>query len=86
MSTAKLYFPLWLRLLFTMLSSSGNNTDGEIFPQTSRSQIKKNEYDAMQGKLVLIIQSMSPTKSGARSRKRSLPRAHRMAPFIRNLW
>ncbi|TNN74967.1 hypothetical protein EYF80_014712 [Liparis tanakae] len=28
---------------------------------------------------------MSPTKSGARSRKRSLPIAHRLAPFMQNL-
>lgn len=30
-------------------------------------------------------QRMSPTKSGAKSRKRSFPIAHRVAPFIQNL-
>lgn len=30
-------------------------------------------------------QRMSPTKSGARSRKRSFPIAHRVAPFMQNL-
>lgn len=29
---------------------------------------------------------MSPTKSGASSRKHSLPRAHNAAPFIQNFW
>lgn len=30
-------------------------------------------------------QRMSPTKSGAKSRKRSFPIAHRVAPFMQNL-
>lgn len=30
-------------------------------------------------------QRMSPTKSGAKSRKRSFPMAHRAAPFMQNL-
>lgn len=31
-------------------------------------------------------QRISPTKSGASSRKHSLPRAHRAAPFMQNFW
>lgn len=37
-------------------------------------------------KISRCSQRMSPTKSGASSRKHSLPRAQRAAPFMQNFW
>lgn len=93
MTRAKLRLPVWLLLLWKMptvccIGASGNITHyhSVFFSHAAVREIKCLQIKALPfWSISKCSQRMSPTKSGAKSRKRSFPIAHRVAPFMQNL-
>lgn len=88
----------WLRCPFEILRESRafkaalTGTAAQVGRHTLQSSQEQTNYplwrsqDSPFCKISRCSQRISPTKSGASSRKHSLPRAHRAAPFMQNFW